>query len=439
MSLRATATTIAARLQQAGHAAFFVGGSVRDQLLGKEPHDFDIATGAKPDEIEALFRKTIPVGKKFGVIIVREGGHEFQVATFRAEADYRDGRRPEHVEFTDAVEDARRRDFTINGLFLEPVTGKLHDWVGGEADLKARVIRTIGAPAERFAEDYLRLLRAVRLAAQLGFEIEAETFAALQAHAEKISGTAAERVREELMKLFRPPHAARGLRLLRASGLLRHVLPEVEATVGCEQSADHHPEGTVFEHLCLMLEQLPADAGEELPWAVLMHDIAKPLTASRDAATGAIHFYGHEKIGAELAETILRRLKFPRQQIEDICAAVLHHMQFKDVLQMRKATLRRMILRETFPLEMALHRADCLGSHRRLDHYEFVKAQAEELARQPQLKPPLLNGADLMALGVAPGPRMGELLHELRDRQLAEELKTAEEAKEWVKQKLAAE
>jgi tRNA nucleotidyltransferase/poly(A) polymerase len=454
---RQIAAEIVAQLQTAGHSAFWVGGCVRDCLLGREPGDYDIATSAAPEQIEQLFRKTIPVGRKFGVIIVVEGEHQFQVATFRAEADYRDGRHPETVVCADAQADAARRDFTVNGLFFDPVTETTHDWVGGEADLRARVIRTIGAPEERFAEDHLRLLRAVRFATQLGFEIEPVTFAAIQTHAAKIQLISAERIRDDRLKLFattpqrsaglRPGSAgipqltgpeagapaARGLELLRASGLLEHVLPEIAATVTCEQSPDFHPEGSVFNHLCLMLQQLPPDAHPLLPWAVLLHDVAKPLTATRDETTGSIHFYEHEKIGAHLAEEILERLRFPRKQIEAVATAVRFHMQFKDARQMRKATLRRMLLRETFPLELQLHRLDCLGSHGRLDAYDFLVAQAAELASQPAIRPPLLTGGDLIALGLKPGKAMGALLHELREKQLADELNTPDEARAWVK------
>ena len=430
---RKLATEIVHRLQAAGFAAFWVGGCVRDSLLGREPGDYDISTSARPDDIEKLFPHTVPVGRKFGVVIVVEDEQQFQIATFRAEADYQDGRRPETVVFANAEADAERRDFTVNGLFFDPIPEMLHDWVGGEADLRARVIRTIGAPEERFAEDHLRLLRAVRFAAQLGFAIGPETFAAVQAHAAKIKLISAERVRDELIKLFQPPHAARGLKLLHETGLLEHVLPEIAATVTCEQSPDFHPEGSVFNHLCLMLQQLPPDAPPSLPWAVLLHDVAKPLTASRDEATGSIHFYEHEKIGATMAEEILERLRFPRKQIQEIADAVLHHMQFKDALKMRKSTLRRMMLRETFPLELQLHRLDCLGSHRRMGAYDFLVAQSAELARQPEIRPPLLTGVDLIALGMKPGKEMGALLNEIRDKQLQDELKTADEARDWVK------
>ncbi|MEI6077366.1 MAG: CCA tRNA nucleotidyltransferase [Verrucomicrobiota bacterium] len=462
-STRDIAVKVVAQLQAAGFAAFWVGGCVRDVLLGREPQDFDIATDARPGQVEKLFCKTIPVGKKFGVIIVIEDGQQFQVATFRAEADYRDGRRPETVVFANAEADARRRDFTVNGLFFDPLTGNIHDWVGGEKDLRAGIIRTIGRPEERLGEDHLRMLRAVRFAARLGFTLEPKTFAAIQQLAPKIKLISAERMRDELIKLFAPPlsetfaraatlspgqedrggaspdrlptdaPAARGLELLRASGLLDHVLPELAATIDCEQSPDFHPEGSVFNHIRLMLQKIPATASPLLPWSVLLHDIAKPVTAARDAGTGKIHFYGHEKIGAEMAETILRRLKFSNKEIEDIVAAVRHHMQFKDVMQMRKATLRRLLLRATFPLELALHRLDCLGSNGDLAHHDFCVAAAETLRQQPEILPPLLNGDDLLALGIPRGKKIGELLHELRERQLADELTTPEAARAWVK------
>jgi poly(A) polymerase len=430
------AKEIVARLQQAGFAAFWVGGCVRDFLLSREPQDFDIATDAKPEQVEKLFRKTIPVGKKFGVMIVVEGGHQFQVVTFRAEADYQDGRHPEKIVFANAEADASRRDFTVNGLFYDPLSEKIHDWVGGEKDLRAKIIRTIGKPEERFGEDHLRMLRAVRFAAQLNFEIEPKTFSAVQKLAPKIKVISAERIRDELLKLFRPPHAAGGLVLLRDSGLLEHILPEFAATIDCEQSPDFHPEGSVYDHICLMLKKLQVNAGESLPWAVLLHDIAKPATAERDAETGKIHFYGHEKVGADMAEQILRRLKFSNKEIEEIVAAVRHHMQFKDVKQMRKATLRRLLLRETFPLELELHRLDCLGAHGDLEHYHFLIEQAEELKHQPQIRPPLLTGDDLIKLGMKPGRELGAMLAEIRELQLADELKTPRAAKTWVKKKL---
>ena len=464
IATRELAASIVQRLQTAGHSAFWVGGCVRDFLIGREPQDYDIATDAKPAQVEKLFKRTLPVGRKFGVMIVVEARHQVQVATFRAEADDQDGRRPGKVVFSNAQADAQRRDFTVNGLFYDPVAGKLHDWVGGEKDLRAKIIRTIGQPEERFAEDHLRLLRAVRFAAQLGFEIEPQTFAAIKTLAPQIRLISAERSRDELIKLFAPPilgapascrqtlpstdlrpagkmpvppaAAARGLVLLRDSGLLFHVLPELIATIVCEQSPDFHPEGTVFEHIRLMLEKLPLDAHPSLPWAVILHDIAKPATAECDARTGAIHFYGHEKVGAAMAERIMQRLRFPKKQIAEIVACVRQHMQFKDVKQMRKATLRRLLMRETFPLELELHRLDCLGSHGDLELYDFLLAQAAELKKKPTIRPPLLTGKDLIKLGMKPGPAMGALLNEIRERQLQDEIRTPREARRWAKSQI---
>ena len=437
--MRKTAIEIIRRLKASGYEAFFVGGCVRDQLLGREPQDFDIATSARPEQVESLFPRTIPIGRKFGVVLVVEEARQFQVATFRVEADYRDGRHPDRVTFCDAMADARRRDFTINGLFFDPIENRLRDWVGGERDLRSRIIRTIGNPDERFAEDHLRLLRAVRFAAQLGFVIEPRTLSALQQNARSILEVSPERVREELLKLFRPPHAARGLHLLRESGLLSEVLPEIAATVRCEQSPEFHPEGTVYNHLARILECLPADAPVSLVWAALLHDIGKPPTAARDGGTGEIHFFGHEKIGAEMATRLLERLRFPRRQIEEIAFCVRHHMQFKDVLQMRKSTLRRMLLRPTFPLELELHRLDCLGSHGGLEHYRYLVEQSVRLEREPGIRPPLIKGKDLLELGMKPGPAMGRLLAQIRERQLQDELKTPAQARAWVRRHLRRE
>lgn len=438
-SLREHATAIVLTLQQAGFAAYWVGGCVRDFLLKRQPSDYDIATSARPEQIERLFPRTLAVGRQFGVMVVVEKKHQFQVATFRAEADYRDGRHPEQVSFADARADALRRDFTVNGLFYDPVAQRLHDWVGGEADLRAKRIRTIGAPDERFAEDHLRLLRAVRFAAQLGFDLEHETLEAIGRLGKRIQTVSAERIRDELLKLFGPPHAARGLELLDQSGLLKHVLPELAPTKTCEQSPDFHPEGTVFVHLMLMLKHLTADADPLLPWAVLLHDIAKPQTASRDPVTGSIHFYEHERIGAHLSEALLERLRFPRKQIDALVKAVRCHMQFKDAPHMRKATLRRMLMRPTFPLELELHRLDCLGSHGEMQIYHFLVEQSKQLQAQPELRPPLLTGDDLKELGMKPGPAMGKLLGELREKQLQDELATPSQARAWARKQIATE
>ena len=425
-SLKAGAIFLAKRLAEAGYQAFWVGGCVRDAQLDLVPTDYDIATDAKPDQIEQLFSKTIPVGKQFGVIMVIEGGHEYQVATFRAEIGYADGRRPDRVRFTDAREDAMRRDFTINGLFYDPIVGELYDWVGGLADLKARRIRTIGAPERRFGEDRLRLLRAVRFAAQLGFEVESETFAAVRQHAVAIREVSAERIREELLKLFRPPYAARGLNLLQDSLLLSEVMPELAATIGCEQPLEHHPEGDVFLHIRLMLEHLSQDAGATLIWSVLLHDIAKPLMQTCDE--GRIRFLDHEKVGADMSLEIMNRLRFPKSVSSAVQICVHKHMQLKSAQQMRRAKLRELFLRPTFPVELELNRLDSLASSGRLANFEYLQAKFVEFQNQPELQQPLINGADLIALGQAPGPGLGKLLDDIRNRQLDGELVTRDQA-----------
>jgi poly(A) polymerase len=434
---QAAAAEVVQELQQAGHAAYWVGGCVRDFLLGRQPSDYDIATSALPQEVEALFKRTVAVGRQFGVVVVLKQRHAIQVATFRAESDYKDGRHPEKVKFADAKADALRRDFTVNGMFYDPIVLQTHDWVGGMADLKAKLIRTIGEPVERFSEDHLRLLRAVRFAAQLGFEIERGTWAAVKANAEKIASVSAERIREELLKLLAPPHAARGLELLVDSGLLHHALPEFVPCLTSEQSPEFHPEGTVYQHVLLMLEKLQPDADPLLAWAALLHDIGKPATFSREAGTGLIHNYGHERVGAEITEQLLTRLRFPSKQIDLLAHTVRCHMQFKDAPQMRKATLRRLLMRPSFEFELELNRLDCLGSCRSTEIYDFLKKEAATLAEQPGIKPPLVTGEDLKNLGMQPGPDMGRLLEEIRELQLQDELLTPEQALVYARRHMA--
>lgn len=436
MTAREAAFGIVKRLQEAGHEALWVGGCVRDALLGKEPKDYDIATSARPEEVQRVFRRTRAVGRQFGVILVAVERRMFEVATFRTESNYTDGRHPGHVAFADAQADAVRRDFTINALFLDPVRDVLHDWVGGESDLRAGVLRTVGDPALRFGEDHLRLLRAVRFAARLDFRIEPITFEALRVHAGLIRSVSAERVRDELLKIFTPPHAARGLDLLRDSQLLGEVLPDLLPTLSCEQTPDFHPEGSVYNHIRLMLSHLPDGAHPDLPWAVLMHDIGKPPTAQRSGDGTRITFHGHERVGEEMARRILEGLKLPRRNIESVATAVRFHMQFKDVPQMRRSTVRRMLMRPTFELEMELHRLDCLGSHGQLDIHAMMVSHRKEFEAQPELRPMLVSGDDLMAIGFKPGPLLGEVLAEIREKQLQEELRTRGEALDWARLRL---
>ena len=436
MTKREAAIRILKCLQFAGYEAYFVGGCVRDEMRGVTPQDYDLATSAHPEDVESLFPKTIEVGKRFGVVLVLWEGWQFEVATFRYEEGYYDGRRPSKVQYADVKTDASRRDFTVNGLFFDPLTDTVYDWVNGQSDLKSSTLRTIGDPVERFGEDNLRLLRAVRFAAQLNYEIESDTFSALQAQSSLIKNVSAERVRNELCSLFRFPHAARGLDLLLQSQLLGHLLPELVPTIDCDQSPDFHPEGSVYNHIRMMFSIMPKDHHHLLPWTILLHDIAKPQTRSIDG-DGRIHFYGHEKTGAKMSENVLKRLRFSKADIESVVQTVYYHMQFKDSKKMRKATLRKMLLRPNFDLELQQHRLDCLGSHGKLDIYEFLSEQRSLLKAKPVLFTPLVNGKDLIQLGLKPSPLMGKLLGEIRDKQLSEEITTREDALAWVKEKAA--
>ena len=429
--MESVARKIVQRLREAGHQAFFAGGCVRDALMGKTPHDFDIATSARPEEVQGLFPRTIPVGAQFGVVLVVEEGRDYQVATFRSDGTYLDGRRPRSVSFTSPEGDAKRRDFTINGLFYDPVEEKVLDFVGGREDLESRTLRAIGNPAERFAEDKLRLLRAVRLATVLDFTIEVGTWNALCAGAAIIHDVSAERIRDELVKIFAAPQRLRGFDLLDASGLMEEILPEILPLKGCEQPPDFHPEGDVFIHTRLMLALLPAAASVPLVLATLFHDLGKPPTMERDH-TGRIRFNGHESVSAQMTEKIMRRLRFSNEEIEATIAMVQNHMVFKDVQNMRVSRLKRFLARPTFEDELELHRVDCLASHGNLDNYEFLKRRHEELAIEPLIPPPLLTGHDLIALGWKPGPKFKTVLDAVQVRQLEGILRTREEAILWV-------
>ena len=429
--MEATATRIVRCLRDAGHEAYFAGGCVRDQLLGRTAHDIDIATSAPPERVQKLFPRTVAVGAQFGVIVVIEEGREFQVATFRADGVYLDGRRPETVTFTTAEGDAQRRDFTVNGLFFDPLEGKILDFVGGEADLKAGVIRCIGEPVDRFREDKLRLLRGVRFAATLGFQIDPSTWAALRDQAASISDVSAERIRDELVKIFLHPSRVRGFDLLDESGLLEILLPEVTRMKGCEQPPEFHPEGDVFVHTRLMLSLLPEAVSIPLVFAVLFHDIGKPQVARTDE-TGRIRFNGHETASAVMAEKILERLRFSNAQTGDTLVAVKNHMAFKDVQHMRVATLKRFLARPTIDDELELHRVDCLGSHGMVDNYDFLLAKREEFSREPLIPPPLVTGQDLISMGWKPGPLFKKMLEAVQVRQLEGTLTTRDEALDWV-------
>ncbi len=417
MEMEAAARAVAVRLQSAGHPAYFAGGCVRDTLRGVAPKDIDIATGARPEEVQALFPRTLAVGAHFGVIVVLHGGFQFEVASFRADGAYLDGRRPVDVTFTTPQGDAERRDFTVNGMFYDPQTEQVIDFVGGQADLRARTLRAIGDARARFREDRLRLLRAVRFAANLDFKIEPATWEAMRAQANEVGAVSAERIREELVRIFTAPSRVHGLDLLDASGLLRVVLPELNACKGCEQPPQFHPEGDVFVHTRLMLSLLPEKVSVPLVFSVLLHDIGKPPTYQVDP-TGRIRFNGHEHVGAAMALKVMERLKFSRAETDATVEAVQQHMAFKDVPNMRVAKLKRFMARPGFEDEMELHRVDCTASHGYLDNYRFVREKQEEFAHEPLIPKPYVTGHDLLAWGLKPGPRFGEILEAAMNRQL---------------------
>jgi tRNA nucleotidyltransferase/poly(A) polymerase len=448
------AAAIVSRLRAAGHEAFFVGGCVRDIIRGVTPQDFDIVTSARPEQVKTLFARTVPVGARFGVVLVVEGGHPYEVATFRVETGYDDGRRPSQVAFATAEEDVRRRDFTVNGLLMDPETGRIIDYVDGRRDIERRLIRTIGNPQERFAEDHLRMLRAVRFTAALGFTLDPEVLAAVRLQAPAVRRVSAERIREELNRIFMSGGAREGVELLAESGLLREILPEVVALQGIAQPPVFHPEGDVWEHTLRMLALLSGKEGDDTPlqqseeaqdgkkssawrdrdfqrtclaWAVVLHDIGKAVTRSEDAK--GIHFYGHVQRGEEIAQAILRRLRFSREETEMILALVRGHMLFMNVQKMRPSRLKRFLRQPDFPLHLELHRLDCLGSHGMLDHHEFCLRKVAEYSKEELRPSALLTGDDLIGMGYAPGPVFRDILRAVEDAQLGGEVTNAEEAR----------
>lgn len=401
---------------------------MRDLLRKKPPKDFDIATDATPDVIVKLFPKTVPVGAQFGVMIVLEEGHSFEVATFRADQGYQDGRHPSAVRYTNAKEDAARRDFTVNGIFYDPLNRKVLDWVGGQRDLKRRVIRAIGDPLKRFEEDKLRMLRAVRFAANLGFKIELKTLAAARKLSKGISAVSHERVRDELIKMFTGPDPAGALELLDRTGLLRETLPEIEKMKGVQQPRAFHPEGDVYRHTLLLMRQLK-NSPVDLAFGCLLHDVGKPATYRR---SDRIRFNGHDRVGARMAEKILERLRFTNDLKARIVACVEGHMRFKDVRQMRESTLKKFLQRETFETELIQHRIDCLASHGDLTNWRFLRKKLKTLSAEEIRPKPLITGRDLLALGYTEGPLIGKILREVEEAQLEKILLSKEEALSWV-------
>ena len=440
MNARELANSICDDLIRNGFPALLAGGCVRDLLLGHEPADYDVTTSATPDQVMALFPQSVAVGAQFGVILIPRDGLKVEVATFRSDIGYSDGRHPDAVIYAKtAEEDVERRDFTINGLLMRHDTNEVLDFVGGRADLQAGIIRAIGNPERRFEEDKLRMLRAVRFSARFGFEIEAETYRAIRKHAAAIHQVSAERVRDELTKLLTEGAAGKGFRLLDKTSLLQEVMPEIAAMKGVEQPPQFHPEGDVWIHTCMMLDGIPAGASATFTWGVLLHDVGKPPTFRSAAETGdRIRFDGHVEVGIKMGEEICRRLKMSNDDTEQILTLIANHMKFKDVDQMRASTLKRFVRIPKFDEHLALHRLDCLASHRNLEAYEYVK---QFLAETPpeQVRPPrLLTGSDLVYLGFSPGPKFAEILRHIEDAQLEGAIKTREEALKFVEKAYAA-
>jgi putative nucleotidyltransferase with HDIG domain len=426
------AAEVVVRLKSAGWQAFLAGGSVRDRLLGDEPQDYDVATDARPEHVVSLFPGAQLVGAHFGVVLVRRPEAEVEVATFRSDHAYLDGRRPAAVDFeTDPRQDVLRRDFTVNGLLMDPATGEVLDFVGGRDDLSRRLIRAIGDPAIRFAEDHLRMLRAVRFAARLGFEIEPGTFDAIRRLHASIRVISAERVRDELIRILIEGGARRGFELLDASGLLADILPEMAATKGVQQPPEFHPEGDVWTHTLMMLEGMRAPT-VTLAVAVLLHDVGKPPTFR---IADRIRFDEHAEVGAQMACRIMQRLRFSNDDIRHVEAMIANHLRFKDVTRMRESTLKRFMRMDRFEEHLELHRLDCEMSHRLLGNYEFVRHKLEEAPKEVLRPKPLLTGHDLIAAGYRPGPAFSRILRAVEDAQLESGIHSLEEGMALVRRR----
>ena len=435
MNRRELANSICATLQQHGYQALLVGGGVRDLLLNRDPADYDVTTDATPAQVMELFPDSVGVGAQFGVVLVPRDGNKVEVATFRCDVGYSDGRHPDQVVYARTPqEDVSRRDFTINGLLMKHDSGEVLDYVGGRADLSAGIIRAIGEPERRFTEDKLRMLRAVRFAARFRYSIDPDTFAAIKKHAPEIHSVSAERIRDELSKLLTEGAARRGFEVLDESGLLRELLPEISDMKGVNQPPEYHPEGDVWMHTRMMLDGLPPGASRTLAWGVLLHDVGKPPTFRPASETGdRIRFDGHVEVGVRMAEAICRRLRFANEETEQVKTLVANHMKFKDVAQMRKSTLKRFVRQPRFSEHLELHRLDCSASHGRLDAYQAVQ---DFLAATPpeQVRPPrLINGDDLLSMGFQAGPAFQRILTAVEDGQLDGVLQTREQAVAFVR------
>ena len=452
MNVKEFSTLIVQTLRQRGFQAYLVGGCVRDLLLGREPKDYDVATDAEPSQVVSLFPETYAVGAQFGVVLVplpdkgaesvdtpdaSSKPHPVEVATFRSDIGYSDGRHPDEVRFSrDPREDVSRRDFTINGMLLDPVSREVLDFVGGRVDLAAGIVRSIGDPEQRFAEDKLRMLRAVRFAARFEYTIEPATFAAITNLAQQIKVVSRERVRDELTRMLTEGHARRAFLLLDESGLLREVLPEIWSMHGVEQPKQFHPEGDVFVHTLLLLENLPFACPPTLAWGALLHDVGKPATFR--VAPDRIRFDGHVEVGVKMAEEICKRLRFSNDETTQILALVENHMRFGDATRMKESTLKKFLRLPGFDEHMALHRADCLSSHRNLSTYEFVQQKRAEIPAEEIRPSPLVTGNDLIDAGHKPGPKFREILSAVEDAQLEGRLLSREAALEFVHREFPA-
>lgn len=427
---RSSAEEIVRRLRREGFEAYFVGGCVRDFLRGVVPGDYDIVTSALPDQVKRLFERTVAVGAKFGVIVVVIDGRAYEVATYRSDGVYEDGRRPAAVSFSTAREDVLRRDFTVNGLLMDPFSGEILDYVGGRADIDQKVLRTIGDPDVRFGEDRLRMLRAVRFAANLGYALDLETQKAIARHTGKIREISAERIAEELQKILTRGGARKGFERLSETGLLQEVLPEVEQMRGVLQPPRFHPEGDVWEHTMILLDLLSSETAPKtspaLAWAALLHDVGKPLARTQDEK--GVHFYGHAKLGEPIAFDIALRLRFSRTLREQVIALIRHHMAFMNVQKMRPSRLKKFLRMPDFDLHLQLHRLDCLASHGMLDHYAFCVERLKCLEEKELHPPRFLTGNDLLQMGFAPGKAIGKVLLALEEEQLENRISSKEEA-----------
>jgi poly(A) polymerase len=432
------ATVIVRTLLQQGFHAYLAGGCVRDLLLGREPKDYDVATNATPLQVMEVFPEAYGVGAQFGVVLVSDqSGTTVEVATFRSDIGYTDGRHPDEVRFSqDPREDVVRRDFTINGMMLDPVSGEVLDFVGGRKDLSDGIIRAIGNPAFRFAEDKLRMLRAVRFAARYEYQIDPATFAAMQKLAPEIEVVSCERVRDELTLMLTEGHAVRAFRLLDESGLLPHVLPEISRMKGVQQPPEFHPEGDVFIHTLLLLENLPHSCSATLAWGALLHDVGKPATFR--VAPDRIRFDNHVEVGVKIAEEICQRLRFSTDYAKQILSLVDNHMRFTHAMRMSESTLKRFFRLPAFDDHLALHRADCLASHGNLMTYEFVRQKRAEIPPKEIRPAPLVTGDDLIAAGHRPGPRFREILNAVEDAQLEGRLASRDAALEFVHREFPA-